>query len=477
MTVFKTSQKPAVLIVDVDDTLIRSDILFEQTLKILKTKPLYAFAMPFWLMRGAAHLKHKMTDLVTIQPELLPYRESVLKIIHQSQSENQRIILASASNERVVASISKHLGLTEEAIASNCHDNIKGRSKLLAIKKRIGNDSFTYIADSSSDLEVWRECEQAIVVNPSFKTVRSLKKLPVTYDIIRDRCSLTAVIIKQMRVIQWIKNCLIFVPLLAAHHFFEFSQWRCALMAALSFSFFASSVYVMNDLLDVESDRVHARKRRRPFASGDLPISWGLILLPALIVAGLLCSRTLPADVHELLAIYYLLNILYSWKLKEVVIIDTILLASFYTIRIIAGGAATKIPVSPWLLSMSIFFFFGLALVKRYTELQQNKDQQTIRGRGYVIADKLPIFVIGIASSLIAALILVLYLNSHDVAHLYAYPDRLWLITPVLLYWSSRLWLLTFRGEVHDDPVIFSLTDRMGWMVLLVCAVIFAAAI
>ena len=277
MAVLKIDQTPSVLIVDVDDTLIRSNILFEQILKILKTKPLYAFYLPFWLMRGVAHLKHNMSALVTIHPDLLPYREEVLKIIDQARSRNQRVILASASNERVVAAISKHLGLHEAVIASTVNQNIKGRSKLLAIKNRLNNCDFTYIGDSNSDVEVWRECQQAIAVNPSTKTLMSLKKTSATYDIIRDKRSTVSAVFKQIRVIQWIKNGLIFVPLLAAHHFFEFSQWHCAATAALSFSLFASSVYVMNDLLDVESDRAHARKRRRPFASGDLPISWGLI--------------------------------------------------------------------------------------------------------------------------------------------------------------------------------------------------------
>ena len=268
------------------------------------------------------------------------------------------------------------------------------------------------------------------------------------------------------------------VPLVAAHKLGSPDLWRNVLIGCASFSLLASLVYVMNDMLDVENDRRHPTKKNRPFASGFLPIRHGLGLILFLALGSFSLASLLGTEFIAVLGLYFGVNVLYSTRLKEVVMLDVVILASFYTMRLMAGSAATHTPISHWLLSFSTFFFLGLAMVKRYTELRRvvGKSQNALHGRGYGAEDKVPVLVMGISSSMLSILILALYFSSVDVQGLYSNPTRLWALAPLLLYWNGRVWMLANRGQVDDDPVVFAVKDIQSWLVLSLAGFLALAA-
>jgi 4-hydroxybenzoate polyprenyltransferase len=270
-----------------------------------------------------------------------------------------------------------------------------------------------------------------------------------------------------LRPHHWVKNLIIFVPLLTSHQLGDHTLCGQALLAFLAFSFCASGVYVFNDLLDVEADRHHPRKRTRPFAAGDLPLPFGLALSPLLFTGGILVGCLLSPGFLIVLAIYLVMTTCYSWWWKQVALLDVFCLAGLYTIRLIAGHEATRVDYSSWLLVFSMFVFLSLALVKRFVELKaaRQQAQPQIKNRGYAPDDMELVAMLGASSGYMAALVLALYVNSPDVRLLYQHPKALLLICPLLLYWISRVWLLSHRGQMHDDPIVFALKDRVSYLV------------
>ena len=260
------------------------------------------------------------------------------------------------------------------------------------------------------------------------------------------------------------KNVLIFRPALAGHVFTRRTRLTACVMAFVSFSLCASSVYLLNDLLDLKADREHARKRNRPFASGRAPLMGGMVLAPVLLLTAVSIAAFLPLRYLMVLGGYYVLTLAYSFGLKRITTVDVIALACLYGARVLAGSSATDIPISPWLEALSVFFFLSLALVKRIGELSDRKlaGKGDPAGRGYRL-DDLPILeAMGAASGFVAVLVLALYFNSPDVARLYRFPHRLWALCVVTLYWISRMLMKAHRGEMHDDPVVFALRDRVS---------------
>jgi 4-hydroxybenzoate polyprenyltransferase len=276
--------------------------------------------------------------------------------------------------------------------------------------------------------------------------------------------------VRALRLHQWSKNVLVFLPLLAAHKALEPELLFRTLLAFLAFGLVASGHYVLNDLLDLEADRRHARKRNRPFASGALPASAGVALVPALLAAGVAVALLLPRGFQAVLAGYLAATSAYSLALKRVVILDVLLLAGLYTSRMFAGAFAADVPVSEWLASFSMFLFLSLALLKRASEIVETA--QALHGRGYLASDREPIFGMGVASGYLAVLVLALYVSSNEVRLLYSHPGWLWALCPLVLYWVSRLWIRAHRGEVRDDPVLFALRDPASWLVAALGATI-----
>lgn len=455
------------LICDLDDCLIKTDSLYEQWLMLLKKRPLLFFLSFLWFLKGKAHLKSQIAAHTIFHAERLPYRHKVIDYIKDFKKthESAKIVLASASPNAWVQSVANHLGIFDEAIGSESQ-NLKGTGKLNAIQTKWPKQPFTYIGDHSADLAIWKEAEQVVAVNPSPYVKNRVSAMNKKTVIIEDKKSPWKFLVKQIRPHQWVKNVLVFLPALAGHKFFNSDTLFTCVAAFTGFSFSASFVYVLNDLLDLPSDRNHHTKKNRPFASGDLSIRWGLVLLPTLLlfVAGI--SAFLPIGYSQWIAVYFILNIAYSFYLKQSVVVDIIALSMMYTLRVLAGGAASSVAVSEWLLSFSTLFFFSLACIKRYTEIIRSKTKITIDGRGYRQVDHSMVQTLGVGSGLISMLVILLYLQSKEVRALYHHPENLWFIEPILLFWISRIWILANRDEVHDDPVVFAVKDKTSWVCL-----------
>ena len=472
-----TTNRSQPLCIDCDGTLIRTDLLHESVLLLVKASPLSLLKLPFWLMKGKAHLKQQIAQRVSLNAQSLPYEPEVLELIKQARTQGRNVVLATASPRGQAEAIATHLALFDRVEATDANTNLAGHNKAAHLEKLFGRGGFDYAGNSRADLPVWAASAGAIVVSSSQSLQKAAAASVAVLQVVKPLPQSLKVYAKAIRVHQWLKNLLVFVPVLAAHQISP-GPIKAALLAFVSFSLCASAVYVINDLLDLSSDRLHARKRNRPFASGALPISQGLVMAPALLLTSALIATQLPLAFVATLLAYFVVTCLYSFWLKNQVIVDVLMLASLYTSRIIAGSAATLIVPSFWLLAFSMFMFLSLAIVKRYSEMlvaiQQNKTKAA--GRGYLVSDMPVLVSLGASAGYMAILILALYVNSPDLNGLYPRRWALWLALPPLLYWISRVWMKTHRGEMHDDPVVFAATDKQSWIlaVLIGCALLAA---
>ncbi|CAA9562190.1 MAG: Integral membrane protein [uncultured Truepera sp.] len=461
----------APLCVDLDGTLIKTDLLFEMLLLLLKTRPLALFQLPLWLFKGKAHFKQELAARAHLDVTCLPYRAPLLSFLKDEQRAGRKLVLATAADARVARQVAAHLGIFSAVVASDGAVNCSGSRKLGALERECGPEGFVYVGDAPVDLQVWRHARGAILVGGGNRFVKQLNNVERTFE--DDTRPWEA--LRAMRLHQWAKNVLIFVPLLLAHEVTDPARVAAALLAFLAFSLCASSVYVQNDLLDLEADRHHPRKRFRPFASGALPVKFGLLLAPALLALAVLAALPLSSTFLGVLGLYFVLTLSYSLYFKRKAILDVLLLAILYTVRIVAGGVAVGLVVSPWLLAFAMFFFLNLAYVKRFSELKDLPGESFLRARGYTSDDLEGLADLGVASGYVSILVVALYINSPEVSELYRTPELLWLLCPLLVYWVSRVWLLARRGQMHDDPVIFALRDRVSYVVGA-CAVLVGAA-
>jgi len=456
------------LCVDLDGTLLDSDILYESVLALLAKNPLYLFVFPFWLLRGKAFLKRELARRVSLPADTLPYNPRVLELLRTTTQRPR--VLCTASDSLLVAPIAEHLGVFEAVMASDGTRNLAGKNKAAALVEAFGERGFDYMGNGDIDLAVWRHARGAWVVNNGNRLAHQAAGRTTVYAHWPSPPRLKAWF-KALRLHQWLKNLLVFVPLFAAHRFLEPEAVLLSIQAFVAFGLCASGVYVLNDLLDLTPDRQHPRKRERPFAAGRLPLLHGIAAAPVLTAAGLiaawLCS---PAFALVLLG-YYVLTLSYSLKLKRIVMIDVVLLAALYTARIIGGAAAINVELSFWLLAFSIFIFLSLALLKRYTELHAALalGKRTASGRGYGVEDLPLLQSLGASAGYMAVLVMALYINSPESVELYSHPKALWLVCPILLYWISRIWVVAHRGDMHDDPIVFAATDRVSQVVLALC--------
>jgi 4-hydroxybenzoate polyprenyltransferase len=465
------------LCVDLDGTLVKTDTLHESLLAMLRSNPLALFLLPFWLLRGKAHFKRQIALRGSLDPACLPYHQDFLAFLRASHEAGRELVLATAADAHIAHRIADHLGIFSRVLASTTGHNLKGERKGQRLREEFGLRGFDYAGNSKSDHAIWRSANKAILVQTSefvrrgvhtyAEVERDFPAAPLTFQTVR----------KALRLHQWVKNILVFVPLVLSHHVFVGEELWAAIMSFFAFSLLASSVYVTNDLIDLPSDRQHISKRRRPFAAGDLPLSRGMILAPLLLAWAFEIAAFLPPLCAALLAVYLMLTFAYSLYLKRKMLVDVIVLAGLYTLRILVGGAAANIPLSPWLLGLSIFLFFSLALVKRVSELRQTQAAATSSGRGYFANDLGQLSMMGIASGYVACLVLALYMNSPEVTSLYRNPRWLWLICPLALYFVSRIWMLAQRGKITEDPVVFALRDRISYAVGLCAGVLILLAV
>lgn len=449
------------LIVDLDGTLIHTDMLHETALRVSRDSPLDVLRMPFWLFQGKAVLKSRLAGRTAFDPASLPYNLPFLDWLKEQRAAGRRLVLCTATDRSIADGIAAHLGVFDEVMASDGSVNLAGRHKAEALERRFGPAGFDYAGNSSADLAVWKRSRHAIVVNGSAQLTAQAAALCAVEREFPAQAHGLRIWRKVLRMHQWMKNLLLFVPLLAAHELTNLPLWATLTLAFVSFSLCASTVYIANDLLDLESDRQHPRKRARPFASGAVPAWMGVLLAPLLLCVSFALAYLVGGAFMPWLVVYFVVTCAYSWGLKRVMLVDCVTLAVLYTLRIIAGAAAVSMPLSFWLLAFSVFLFLSLAFVKRYAELhgQELSGKTKVHGRGYYTSDAPLIQMMGVTSGYSAAVVLALYLNSDAVVMLYRQPEAVWGAVPVLLFWISWIWMQAHRGKMHDDPLVFAVKD------------------
>jgi 4-hydroxybenzoate polyprenyltransferase len=474
------SERPSDLVpicVDLDGTLLRSDLLYESFLALLRTRPWLALWLPFWLLGGKARFKRRLAESVELDVADLPYDVRVIERLRQTEARPR--VLCTASDERLARAVAEHTGVFDEVLASDGTINLAGARKAEALVGRFGERGFDYAGNGDVDVHVWKRARRAWVVNAPARLASPPRPeyevehhLPPTASPLRSW-------LRSLRLHQWLKNLLVFLPLLASHRFLEPQAVLASCLAFVAFGLCASGVYLLNDLLDLPADRRHPRKRSRPFAAGDLPLLHGLVAAPILTLLSFALAAWVSLELLVVLAIYLAMTLAYSFRLKRIAMLDVILLAALYTVRIVAGAAAIGSPLSFWLLAFSMFLFLSLAMLKRYTELAAMLEagKSGALGRGYAVDDLPLIQSLGAAAGYGAVLVLALYINSPESLKLYARPQVLWLVCPLLLYWISRMWVVAHRGAMHDDPVVFAARDRVSQIVVALCGIAAFAAL
>ncbi len=480
------------LCVDLDGTLVRSDTLYDSTLALVRHYPAVLLQLPGWLIQGKAALKRHIASVVQLDVSNLPYNRELLQYLEQEQSTGRPIYLATAADAATAKRIADHLCLFTDVFASDGMVNLSGNNKLDAFRQRFG-ENFSYIGNARADLPILQACREPMVANPTTGLRSALRRAGVTPTrAFTERASPMKSWPKAIRIHQWAKNLLIFLPLLLAHVRAP-GLVAAAALAFLSFSLCASATYLVNDLLDLDADRQHPRKRRRPFAAGDISAAAGILVVVAFLAASIALAIAVPHIIARIspdlalarpyhflfwLAVYAVTTLAYSLYFKRIVIVDVIVLSGLYTIRILAGAAATGVAVSTWLASFAIFFFLSLAFVKRFAELESLRDRggAIASGRGYHIADIEQLRAFGSASGYVSVAVLTLYISNLDAATLYNHSHRLWLLVPVLLLWISRLWLEASRGQLDEDPVVYAITNPRSLLLgLVVVAIVLSA--
>ena len=464
------------LYVDLDGTLYQGDTLWDSIALVIQRSPTHVLRLPFVLLGGPLPAKTWLAERAVPDATLLPYRSELVELCRLERERGRRVVLATAAHRRIAEAVADHLGCFDAVIASDTV-NRKGSAKLAAIQDDTAEQAFLYAGDSEPDRRIWSSSRGALAAGRAARW----SEPRVGTDVLArfpDRQSRLVALVKALRPHQWVKNILVFVPLLASHRMFDMQAVVASLVMFVAFCLCASSVYLLNDLIDLENDRAHQRKKRRPLAAGTLPVPWALPLIPGLLAAAAtLASWTSPAAIG-VLAIYYAITLAYSVALKKKLLVDVFTLAGLYTIRCLAGHAATGIPQSPWLLGFMIFLFLSLAFAKRHSELFHLRAAggRLIKGRGYQADDLELISMFGVAAGFMAALVMGLYVTSDAVTQLYATPMLLWALCPIVLYWITRVWLIAHRGDLHDDPVVFALKDRMSYVLGAIAAILLAAA-
>jgi 4-hydroxybenzoate polyprenyltransferase/phosphoserine phosphatase len=471
---------PKSLCVDLDGTLIATDVLWESIILLIKQQPASALLIPIWALHGRAHLKRQLATRVRLNAATLPYRPDVVEFVENAQRLGREIVLATGSDAIVANDVAAHLGCFTSVMASNGVTNLSSGSKRDALVGRFGVGGFDYIGDSHADLTSWAAADRAMLVDPSPFLLRRARARATVRHVFAARRRWPTVVLKALRVHQWVKNLLVFVPLIMAHDILAFDKLIAACATFVVFSLLASSIYLTNDLLDLEADRQHPRKKQRPLASGELSIPAGASLALGLGAGAFVVGAVaLPVPALACVIAYGVVASAYSYRVKKIVVADVMVLASLYVLRVIAGGLAVAVPLSHWLLGFSMFMFLSLALMKRHAELTllERDGKADASGRGYLALDREWVGSMGIVSGYLSVLVLALYITSDDVEVLYRWPTVLWPACVAVLLWISRLWALAYRGAIDDDPVVVTLRDPLTYMVGgLIATLIFVAA-
>lgn len=444
------------LVVDLDGTLVKTDLLIESVLALIRKEPLTVFLFPLWVVHGIAWFKHEVARRVSLDLAKLPWRREFIDDLRRQRGRGRCLVLATGSDERLARAVAGYLKIFDLVLASDGSKNLCGDAKRSALVSRFGEKGFDYAADGGGafgrDRVVWHSAKKGLRLSEAKSGV--------------------ALRLRALRPTHWLKNLLVFVPVFAAHRSHEPVLLAKCLIACLALGFCASAGYLLNDLVDLDADRHHPHKRTRPFASGELSLSYALTAIPILVLASCLISVLISPLLPAMIAGYFTLSAIYSLHVKKIAILDVLFLAGLYTVRIMAGSAAVGIWSSHWLLAFSTFFFFSLALVKRYGELAIMKriDGDGAKARCYELSDAELLASMGVASGFLSVLVLALYVASDKAQSLYEQRELLWFLCPLLFYWIGHVWLTAHRGRMHDDPVIFAVRDHASQVLMFLMA-------
>ena len=461
------------LAVDLDGTLVRTDTLYETIAANFPRAPLRTLAALASVVGGRSVMKARLCDIGMPDIDTLPLNEPLLERLKAEKAAGRRIHLATAADERIAVAIAERAGVFDSVEGSRPGRNLKAASKRAALEARFPG-GFSYAGDSKADLAVWSGAVSAIFVDAA----SGVREAALAKGV-REEASFETPVApalkawrKALRVHQWSKNLLIFVPLALAHRYDDPEAVLRTVAAFVIMGVVASATYLVNDLADLASDRRHRTKRERPFASGALPVRDGLFAAPAMIGAGVACAFTLSPAFAALLLAYLASTLAYSFGLKRVAMLDVYILGALYCLRVLMGVAVLGVTLSPWLIAFAFFFFFAMSLAKRHVELVGAGDRRSrdlVAGRGYAPADAPLTLVFGVSMTAASILILVLYLTEEAFpSGTYANPDFLWAAPALALLWTQRIWILAHRGELDDDPVAFAVTDKVSILLGLI---------
>ncbi len=466
------------LCVDLDGTLVKSDTLLDSLLLLVRLRPLRELQSPSWALRGKAALKREVAARVTLDVDHLPYNRPLIAYLKEQKAAGRKIYLATGADSETAERVAGHFDFFDGVLASDGKTNLTGGNKLEGMRNRFGEEGYDYIGNSFVDIPLLRHAGSAMIANPERGLATRLRRGGIAVERqFDDRAGALKTFLSAIRIHQWAKNVLVLVPFLLSHSLTG-PHIAAAVTAFFCFSLCASATYIVNDMLDIDADRRHPRKRARPFASGEMSAWTGAVVAVVFVAGALLAAGfLLPPAFLLWLLLYIVSTFAYSLYLKRIVLVDVILLSCLYTVRVLAGGAATNIPISPWLSAFSVFLFLSLAMVKRFSELRNALERGTkfAHGRGYLSADIEQMRSFGTASAYAAVVVFAMYISGRDVTVLYHHPGRLWLAAPLMLLWLSRVWLLASRGELNEDPIIFAVTDRMS--LLMGAAVVLIAVL
>jgi len=452
--------------VDLDGTLTPLDSLMEGVARLARSKPLHLLLLPFWLLRGRAWLKTRVAQLCPANAVGWPWNEALLTSLMQARHSGAKLVLATAAHRSTAQAVAQKLPIFDDLLATE-EQNLTGETKAQAVSHHAAGVEFAYVGDHGArDLPVWAQAHELAVVAPGAALARRLAAMGKPLLVFPTRKASPLALIRPLRPHQWVKNLLLFVPLCAAHQWLELPLLAGVSLAFAAMCLVASAGYLANDLLDLEADRLHPQKRHRPLASGSVSLPKGLALFFACLAGATLLAQFAPPALLLLLTTYLLLSMSYSLYFKRKLMLDVTLLAALYTLRILMGGLVIDLFVSPWLLAFSIFLFLSLALAKRAGELlaREVSDSQPLPNRAYQREDLDVLLSLGPASGLMAVTVLALYISNEATRQLYRHLEWLWLVCPVLIYWTSRLWFKTRRGQLSHDPLIFALRDPASYL-------------
>ncbi len=463
------------LVVDLDGTLARTDTLHEATLAFAAAHPTRLFDLVGWLKLGKAGFKDKLAAEVLADVETLPLNDDVLALIRDAREAGRQVLLVSASDQRQVQAVADHIGLFDRAVGSDGKRNLGGQAKADWLVGEFGKRGFDYAGDASVDLKVWEHARKAITVGADDKLraeVNGLEAEPVHLSPPGPASRKLRMHLKALRPHQWLKNLLVFVPALAAH---DLGALGVSIFAFIVFCLTASSIYLINDMLDLGVDRRHPRKCKRPFAAGAIPVVEGAVVAGVLLTISAVMALVLNPLFFLVMLGYVILTTAYSLVLKRKLMIDIWSLAALYTTRVIAGGIATEIELTGWLLAFSMCLFLSLAAVKRQSELADLKKRglKETTGRAYHIDDMPVVLGAALASGYCSVLVLALYISNITRTSLYSQPQLLWFVCPLLLYWISRAIMVSWRGQMDDDPIEYAVKDRVSLAIFGTSAVLF----